>query len=77
MNLKTKALIYNFLGFAPIFLISYFLLEVFVQLGRPWTAIVAAVITFILAPKFQLIKTQEKDRLFVKWIFFKEFKELS
>jgi hypothetical protein len=77
MNLKTKAVIYNFLGFAPIFLVSYFLLETFVQPGRPWTAIIAAVITFILAPKFQIVKTQDKDRLFMKWIFSKEIRELS
>ena len=77
MKPKTKALIYNFLGFAPIFFVSYMLLIVFTELERPWPAIISAVVTFVLAPKFQVVNSHGKDRLFMKWIFRKGVKELS
>lgn len=77
MKTKTKALFYNFVGFAPIFFISYVLLLSFTELERPFPAIISAVITFVLAPKFQVVNSQGKDRLFMKWIFQKGVKELS
>lgn len=77
MKPKTKALVYNFLGFAPLFFVSYVLLNFFTELERPWPAIISAVIPFILAPKFQVISSHGKDRLFMKWIFQKGVKELS
>lgn len=75
MKLKNKALLFNFLGFAAIFLIARFGLGYLLEFNRLILAIIAAVIATVLAPKFAVV-TSEGQRLVMKWIFFKGVKEL-
>ncbi|MBP6557055.1 MAG: hypothetical protein KAX93_02345 [Flavobacterium sp.] len=76
MSKKTKALLYNLICFAFIFVALRFVLDTYTQLSGLWLPITAFVIGTILAPKFQAIKTREGDKIFMKWLFLKGIKEV-
>jgi hypothetical protein len=42
-----------------------------------WISITAFVLGTILAPQFQAVKTKEGDKMFMKWIFMKDVKEIK
>jgi hypothetical protein len=76
MNLKTKAIIYQLASFLVFFLPLRFVISEFTNLTGFWIPITAFVITTIISPKFQAIRTNEGEKLFMKWIFVKGLKEL-
>lgn len=76
MNLKTKAIIYQLASFLIFFLPLRFVVSEFTSLTGFWIPITAFVITTIISPKFQAIRTNEGEKLFMKWIFIKGLKEL-
>ncbi|MEO0046719.1 MAG: hypothetical protein RL705_1910 [Bacteroidota bacterium] len=76
MNNKTKALLYNLICFATIFVLVRFLLALYSNLVGLWLPVTAFIVGTILAPKFQAIKTQEGEKIFMKWIFIKGIKQL-
>lgn len=76
-NKKVKAFLYNFLGFAPIFLLVYFLVEKFTGLTGFWMPLTAFIASTILAPKFQVVKYEGKEKIFMKWLFIKGIKEVK
>lgn len=76
MKPKQKALLYNFIGFAFLFIIGRSLLAYLFSLNTILLAIAAAVMATILAPKFAAVKTAEGEKLMMKWIFIKGFREL-
>jgi hypothetical protein len=77
MNKSTKALLYNFLGFAPIYLLLYFVIGHFTNLTGWWIPVTAAVATTILAPKFQMVKYRDEEKIFMKWLFIKGAREVK
>lgn len=77
MKKSTKALLYNFLGFAPIFIIMYYLAQEFTGLGSFMKPLAAFVVTTILAPKFQAGKVHGEEKLFMRWMFIKGVKEIK
>ncbi|MCL9808808.1 hypothetical protein [Flavobacterium luminosum] len=77
MNKKTKAFIYNFLGFAVFFFTARYLIGNYTNLEGWWIPLTAFVVGTILAPKFQTVSTREGEKLFMKWIFVKGLKELK
>ncbi|MCG2611915.1 hypothetical protein LZZ90_10395 [Flavobacterium sp. SM15] len=77
MTLKTKALIYNFIGFALLFVIIRIVAEKFTNLSGFWLPLTAAVVASILAPKFQAVRTNEGEKIFMKWLFIKGVKEIK
>ncbi len=77
MNKKTKALLYNLAGFAPIFLLLYFLIPEFTGLTGLFIPLTAFVVATILAPKFQAVKYQGEEKIFMKWLFIKGIKEVK
>ncbi len=77
MSKKVKALLYNFLGFLPFFMLLSYLLQEFTNLTGFWIPFTAAVATTILAPKFQAVKFQGEEKIFVKWLFLKGVKEVK
>ncbi|WP_338378075.1 hypothetical protein [uncultured Flavobacterium sp.] len=77
MSKKTKAFIFNLLGFTFFYIISYFLVMTFGVLQGLWIAATSFVISTLLAPKFQAVKTNEGEKLFMKWIFFKDLREIK
>lgn len=77
MKKQTKAIVYNFLGFALFFLPVYFLVGTFTQLSGWWIPLTAFMVATLLAPKFQAVRTNEGEKVFVKWMFFKGVKEVK
>lgn len=77
MSKKTKAFLYNLLGFSFFYIISYFVVMTFGVLEGLWIAATSFVISTLLAPKFQAIKTNEGEKLFMKWIFIKDLREIK
>lgn len=77
MTLKTKSIVYNFLGFALLFIIVRFVAATFTNLTGFWLPLTAAVAASILAPKFQVIKTHDGEKMYMKWLFIKGVKELK
>lgn len=77
MNKPTKALLYNFLGFAPIFLILYFLIQEFTHLSGFWIPAVSFVVTTIVSPRFQAGRIHGEEKLFMRWLFLTGIKEIK
>ena len=77
MSPKIKALVYNFFGFAPIYFIGYVLVVQFTTLTGFAIPASAAIAAIILAPKFQMVKTQNGDKVFMKWLFLKGVSEMK
>lgn len=77
MSKKTKAFIYNLLGFSFFYIISYFVVMTFGVLQGLWIAATSFVISTLLAPKFQAVKTNEGEKLFMKWLFIKGLREIK
>ena len=77
MNKKTKAFLYNFLGFTPIFLLIYFTVARFSRFDGFWVPLIAGVVSTIIAPKFQAIKVHGDEKIFMKWLFIKGVKEVK
>lgn len=77
MSKKTKALLYNLICFALLFIIVRFLLASFTHLNGFWLPITAFVIGTILAPKFQAISSPKGEKIFMSWIFTKGIKEIK
>ncbi|MCF6131996.1 hypothetical protein [Flavobacterium wongokense] len=77
MSKQTKAFIYNFLSFAAFFLPIYYLIKSYTGLTGFWIPVTSGVVSTLLAPKFQSIKTRDGEKLFMKWIFSREVKELK
>lgn len=77
MSLNTKSLLYNFLCFAGIYILVYFLARTFTNLTGIWIPVTAAVVASLLSPKFQTVKTANGQKMFMKWLFIKEVKEIQ
>ncbi len=77
MNKKTKAFLYNFLGFAFFFTIMYFVAARFTNLQGFWIPVTSAVVASILTPKVQAITYMGEEKLFMKWMFIKGVKEIK
>ncbi len=76
MNSKNKALVFNFISFTILFLgLRYFLVD-YLDAASIIKAIIAAILTMILAPKFMVMKTKEGTKLVMKWLFVKGIKTL-
>jgi hypothetical protein len=77
MSKKTKALVYNLIGFALLFIsLRYFVLD-YTNLSGIWKPITAAVVASLLAPKFQAVNTKDGEKLFMKALFIKGIKEIK
>lgn len=76
MTLKQKALLYNFLAFAILFLIFRFGLTYLFAIEAIYVSLVSAVIAMVLAPKFAVAHIHDKEKLMMKWIFIKGVKEV-
>ena len=77
MNLKVKAFILQLISFATLFIIVRYLLASYTNLEGMWISITAFVIGTIAAPQFQAVKSNEGEKLFMKWIFMKDVKEIK
>lgn len=76
MKLQHKALLFNFLGFAVLFLIARFGIGEFMEVPRLYLAIGPAILATVLAPKFAVVRDAGKEKLMMKWIFMKAPREV-
>lgn len=76
MKPKHKVLIFNFLGFAILFVLFRFGLTLIMQLDSFYMSLIAAIAASILAPKFAVVKKEGVEKIVMKWVFIKGFKEL-
>jgi hypothetical protein len=77
MNIRTKALLYQFLSFAILFLIFRELTDVFSSLQGIWVSLVAFAISTLLAPQFKVVRTKDGDKLVITWILMKGVKVIK
>ena len=77
MSKKTKAFLYNFIGFAFFYTVAYFLINEFTHMTGFWVPVTAAVVSTILSPKFQVARFQGEEKLFMRWLFIKGVKEVK
>ncbi|MDX1364672.1 hypothetical protein [Arenibacter latericius] len=76
MKQKHKALVYNFLGFAILFITVRLLLGMLVSFNTLILAIIAAVVASVLSPKFAVVKTPKGKKLMMNWLFLKGVREV-
>lgn len=77
MSKQTKSLIYNMIGFLILFITFRFIIQAYTGFTGWKIPVAAFVVSTILAPKFQVVKTNEGEKLFMKWIFIKGVKEIK
>lgn len=77
MTLKTRAFIYQLLCFAALFILFRFIIDAYTNLTGYWIPLTAFIVATILAPQFQAIRTNEGEKLFMKWIFMKGIKQIK
>lgn len=76
MKKKWKALLFNFIGFALLFIIVRLALGHYLPINRIFLAVTAAIVANILAPKFGVIQTEDGEKMMMKWLFMKGVREL-
>jgi hypothetical protein len=77
MSKTIKSFLFNLLGFAILFIgLRYFLLD-YTGITGIWKPLISFGIATLLAPKFQVVKTNDGEKLFMKWIFIKGVKEVK
>ncbi len=77
MSKKTKAFLYNLAGFVIIYVPTMLLSSYLLKRQDFVPSIIGFVVALILAPKFQYMKTNEGDKIFMKSIFTKGIKEIK
>lgn len=77
MSLKTKAFIYQLLSFAVLFIGFRYLIGAYTNLTGIWVPLTAFIVGTILSPKFQAVKTNDGEKLFMSWIFIKGIKQIK
>ncbi|MFK7750265.1 MAG: hypothetical protein AB8B65_17880 [Kordia sp.] len=76
MTPKTKALVFNLIAFAILFLAFRFTIGAIIKGDMFWLSLISAVIASVLAPKFLVVAEDGKEKMFMKTIFSKNVKEL-
>ncbi len=76
-KLQIRAFVYQLLCFAVLFILSRILVDKYSNLTGFWIPITAFIVSTLLAPKFQAVKTNDGEKLFMKWLFIKGIKEIK
>ena len=76
-KLQVKSFIFQLLCFTVLFIISRYCISEYSNLTGFWKPATAFVVATLLAPKFQVIRTKEGEKMFMKWIFVKGIKEIK
>jgi hypothetical protein len=76
-NLKTKSFVYQLVAYMIIYFPLKYLLETQTNLSGIFIPLTAILIVTIIGPKFQAVKTNDGEKIFMKWIFLKGFRILK
>ncbi|ODS82229.1 MAG: hypothetical protein ABS44_18495 [Chryseobacterium sp. SCN 40-13] len=63
MKPQVKAFIFQLTGFAVLFILFRFLIDAYTNLQGFWIPVTAFVVSTLLAPKFQAVKTNDGEKL--------------
>lgn len=77
MSKKTKAFLYNLVGFILFYVPTLLLMRSVFHVENFIAPATGFVVALILSPKFQYMKTGEGEKIFMKWIFKKGIKEVK
>ncbi|CCG52609.1 Protein of unknown function [Flavobacterium indicum GPTSA100-9 = DSM 17447] len=77
MSKQTKALLFNFIGFAIIFFPARYLFAEYANFKSWQIPLAAFIVATLLSPKFKAIRTSEGEKLFMSWMFTKGVKEIK
>ncbi len=70
-KLQLRAFLFQLLCFGILFISFRFLIGKYTNLSGIWIPLTAFVVGTLLSPQFQAVKTNEGEKLFMKWIFMK------
>lgn len=76
-KLQIRAFIYQLGCFAILFISARYIVAQYTNLTGFWIPLTAFIIGTLIAPKFQAVKTNDGEKLFMKWIFMKGIKEIG
>jgi hypothetical protein len=76
MSPKIKVFLYQFFSFALIFIPLRYLITWLANSNGFWVPFAAFVLTVLIAPKFQVVETKDGTKIWMKWIFNKNSKEM-
>lgn len=76
-KLQVRAFLYQLGCFAILFISARYLVEMYTGLRGLWVPFTAFVVGTILSPKFKALRTKDGEKLYMKWIFIKEVKEIG
>ena len=78
MKPKTKAFLFNFLSFGVIFVILRFGINFLLPETNYFLALMlSGILAIFFSPQFAAIPTEEGEKLFVKWFFWKGVKKIG
>ena len=76
-KLQVRAFLYQLGCFAILFVGFRYLVATYTGLTGFWVPLTAFALGTILAPKFQAIRTNEGEKIYMKWLFIKGVKEVN
>ena len=76
-KLEIRAFLYQLGCFAILFISVRYLVAMYTPLTGFWVPMTAFVVGTLLSPKFKAMKTPDGEKLFMKWIFMKEVREIG
>ena len=76
-KLQVKAFVFQLLCFATLFILFRYLIEHYTNRTGLWIPFTAFAVGTLLAPKFQAVKTNDGEKLFMKWMFISGIKEIK
>ncbi|MCW2121051.1 hypothetical protein [Flavobacterium sp. 7A] len=76
-KLQIRAFLYQLGCFAILFLSVRYLVAQYTSLMGFWIPMTAFVVGTLLSPKFKALRTKDGEKLFMKWIFLKEVREIE
>lgn len=76
-KLQVKAFVFQLLCFATLFILFRYLISEYTNLTGLWVSFTAFAVGTLLAPKFQAVKTNDGEKLFMKWLFISGIKEIK
>lgn len=77
MNKKTKALVFSFVSFVILYIITKYIFNNYTQFTGFKSSLAGFVVSTILSPKFQFVETSDGGKLFMKWLFTNKAREIK
>ena len=74
---QVQAFVYQLASFTVLFIAARYAIDQYTNLTGIWIPLTAFVIGTLVAPKFQAVKTKDGEKLYMKWLFIKGFKEIG